>query len=87
MKKLILLIAVCLAGCSAGNLSINGQEPFRVSDFRVVRLFDGQVNNIEYCQHGKWQSVYGSFDAYFERTIFHPKPSDVCDETGWFYCD
>ena len=79
MKKLLLLmIVVVMAGCSAGNLSINGQEAFRVSDCTMTN--EGVVT---FTEHGQKFTVSPQH-ALFEKTLFHSDKTDVCDETGVF---
>lgn len=75
--KIIALFVLCLvAGCSAGNLTINRAEPIRVSSCTMT---DDAV--VTYTQRGVIQTVAPSV-AHFENTIISPVGSDLCTETG-----
>lgn len=77
VRFLTSLLIIALTGCSAGNLSINGDPPVRVSECSMT-----PDATITYTLRGK-RITESVRRAYFENTILSPQGSDLCQETGW----
>lgn len=73
---LALFLTLFLAGCGAGNLSINGAAPVRVSECAMTP--DAAVT---YTLRGK-RVTESVRRAYFENTFLSPSGSDLCQEMG-----
>lgn len=84
MKKLILLLALALTAC-AGNMTIDGGKPMRVSNFETWRDVTGEYM-FSYTRDGQRFTQPKFKDVVFERTIFPCEPSNLCRETG-LLCD
>lgn len=75
MKNLILL-CICtlfaMAGCAAGNLTINNEPPIRVDTFVMSESGDCYVKD------GRAHLLTGTYRATFEQSIF-PKSQGSID--------
>lgn len=76
MKIAILLLMVFMAGCSAGNLSVNRGEPVRVSKCEMT-----DNGTVTYVQRGVFHQVTPNV-AHFENTVISQYGNDLCTETG-----
>lgn len=93
MKYLLLILAVCLAGCGAGNLSVNNTPSIRVSsceitdDVVITYVQRGIIHVVTpkvttFVQNGETHIVTEKV-VHFENTLISPIGSDVCTETGY----